>query len=316
MRLIFLGSPEFAVPSLRALRAAGHDIALVVTRPDRPRGRSGQPLPTLVKEVALDLGLQVYQPQRAGAPEAVARLHSMGADLGVVVAFGEILSPQLLAATAQGFINLHASLLPDYRGAAPVNWALIRGETLTGVSVIKLVPELDAGPILAQRQVRVGDDDNAEELEGKLAGAGAEILVDVVNLLACEQHPGRPQPERGGFFARKLTKQDGRIDWSLSAEEIRNRVRGLTPWPGAYCEFESDGGRHRVTLLRTEVVDKTAAPQPHRPGTVIRADAEGIVVQAGAGFLKITQLKRAGGRAMSAVDFVHGRHVKSGDRFL
>jgi len=316
VRLIFLGSPEFAVPSLRALHGAGHDIALVVTRPDSPRGRSAKPLPTPVKELALNLGLEVCQPQRARAPAAVARLRAIRAQLGVVVAFGEILSSRLLSATERGFINLHASLLPDYRGAAPVNWALIRGETVTGVSVIRVVPELDAGPILAQRQVPIGDDEDAGELDARLADAGAEVIVDVVNLLACEEPPGQPQSTRAAFFARKLTKQDGRVDWSSSAEEIRNRVRGMTPWPGAYCDLEAGGNRHRVTLLRAETVDKAAAPHPHEPGTVIRADAEGIVVQAGASLLSIEQLKRAGGRAMSAADFVHGRHVKAGDRFL
>jgi methionyl-tRNA formyltransferase len=316
VRLIFLGTPEFAVLSLHALHEAGHEIALVVTRPDKPRGRSARPLPTPVKELALQLGLDVYEPLRASARASVARLRSLQAELGVVVAFGEILTPRLLASTERGFINLHASLLPDYRGAAPVSWALMRGEAVTGVSVIRVVPELDAGPILAQRRVAVGADETAGELEARLANAGAEAVADVVALMACEEAPGKPQPPGSAFFARKLTKEDGRIDWSLSAEEIRNRLRGVTPWPGAFCNLEAGGEIRRVALLHAETVDRMAEPHPAEPGTVIKADAEGIVVQAGTGLLRIKQLKRAGGRAMSAADFVHGRHAKAGDRFL
>lgn len=316
MRLLFLGSPAFAVPALRALHGAGHCVELVVTRPDRPRGRSGRPAPTAVKEAAVELGLDVFQPESANAPDAAETLRKAGAELGVVVAYGEILSPAVLDATAQGFINVHASLLPNYRGAAPVNWALMRGETRTGVSVIRMEPKLDAGPILAQRQMAIGEDENAGELADRLAALGADAVADVVNRLAAgEELPGRPQPRRGGFLARKLTKADGRVDWSFSAEEIHNRVRGLTPWPGAYCDLQTEGRSHRVSLLGTARTRGTAERQHHEPGTVIRVDKDGILVETGGGPITVTRLKPSGGRAMDAADFVRGHRIRPGDRF-
>lgn len=317
MRLLFFGSPAFAVPSLRALHSAGHEIATVVTRPDKPRGRSGRPAATPVKQAALELGLTVFEPRRASAREAVANLRAARAELGAVVAFGEILRPALLTVAERGFLNVHASLLPDYRGAAPINWALIRGEKLTGVTVIRMAPKLDAGPILAQRQASIGEDENAGELEASLARAGAELLTEVVARLAAgEAIPGRPQPLEAGFFARKLTKEDGKIDWTASAEEIRNRVRGLTPWPGAYCDLEAGGRRVRVALVRVETADDAGpARDVAELGTVVRVDAEGIVIQTGAGLLRVRELKPAGGRTMSAADFARGHRVRPGDIF-
>ena len=317
VRLVFLGSPEFVVPSLRALHAAGHEVALVVTRPDKPQGRSGAPMPTPVKEAARALGLRVAQPRSVNSPRSLRDMRGAGARLGIVVAYGQILSPTALAATELGFLNLHASLLPDYRGAAPINWALIRGEKVTGVSVVRMVPELDAGPVLAQRHVAIGEDENAGTLEAHLSAVGAEALADVVNRLAAgEELPGLPQPAEGKCFAPKLTKEDGRVDWTLSADEIRNRVRGLTPWPGAYCDLAAGGRARRVVLLRTAACNELAATGAREPGTVLRGDAEGIVVQTGAGALRIAELKPAGGRAMSAAAFVNGYRVKPGDRFM
>jgi methionyl-tRNA formyltransferase len=175
MRLLFLGTPDFAVPTLRALHSAGHRIELVLTRPDRPRGRHSAPEPPEVKAAALELGLPVYQPESANAPQTLARLREARAQLGIVVAYGELLGAELVATTDQGFLNLHASLLPDYRGAAPISWAIIRGETQTGVSIIRMVPRLDAGPVLAERRTEIGPTMTAGELSDRLAvlGAGA-----------------------------------------------------------------------------------------------------------------------------------------------
>lgn len=318
MRLLFFGSPAFAVPTLRALHGAGHRIQTVVTRPDRPRGRSGRPAPTAVKQAAIELGLAVFQPVSANAANAVDTLRGADAELGVVVAYGEILKPSLLSVAERGFINLHASLLPKYRGAAPINWALMRGETATGVTVIRMSPELDAGPILAQRQVGIGPGETAGELADRLAALGAEAVLEVVDRLdAGEEIPGRPQPRHAGSLAPKLKKEDGKIDWSASAEQIRNKTRGLTPWPGAYSDFRVGDRLHRVTLLKVETDQTEQTDAPQAPGTVMRADeAEGIVVQAGAGAVSIKALKPAGRRAMQAADFIHGYRVKPGDRFL
>ncbi|MGD2175371.1 MAG: methionyl-tRNA formyltransferase [Candidatus Brocadiaceae bacterium] len=312
MKLLFFGSPEMSVPSLRALQGGGHRVATVVTRPDRPGGRGRHPTPTAVKEAALEMGLEVLQPDTANGPEAIRALRGVGAELGVVVAYGEILSPELLSVTDRGFINVHASLLPEYRGAAPINWAVIRGEEVTGVTVIRMVPELDAGPILAAREVPIEPGETAGELHDRLAEIGAEVVLDVVDRLdAGEKLPARAQPREAGFFARKLTKRDGRLDWSLSAEELHNRVRGLTPWPGAYTRLEAGTESIRITVLRAEVAERSA--EGRAPGTVLSADEEaGIVVQTGRGALRLLELKPAGGRAMSAADFVHGYPVEPG----
>jgi len=315
LRLLFLGSPDFAVPSLRALSAAGHVVALVVTQPDRSRGRGRHPAPTAVKQAALALGLEVFQPESANAPESVQMLRGVNAELGVVVAYGEILSPGLLSVTERGFINAHASLLPDYRGAAPVNWAVIRGERVTGVSIIRVEPQLDAGPILASRQVEIAPDETAGELHDRLAAVAAEAVVDVVDRMAAgEEMPGRPQPREAGFFARKLTKGDGRIEWSLSARDLGCRVRGLNPWPGAYSDLHCAEGSVCVALLRVE--EAGPCGRGGEPGTVLCAsDEDGLVVQAGQGAVRILELKPAGSRAMTAADFIHGHRVQPGDRF-
>jgi methionyl-tRNA formyltransferase len=314
MKLIFFGSPDFAVPSLHGLHAAGHPIELVVTRPDRPRGRSRRRLPTAVKEAAVRLGLPVFQPRRAREPEAVARVRSVGADLAVVAAYGEILTPDMLAATRKGFINVHASMLPDYRGAAPINWAIVRGETTTGVTVQRVVPDLDMGAVLAQRTVAIGADETAGELADRLAVLGAEAVVDVVGRLAAgEAVPETEQGDGNGFAARRLRKSDGRVDWRLSPEEIRNRVRGFSPWPGAFCEFHGRSRSERVVITRAEAV--AAGPKAPDPGEVLQAGDDGITVKAGDGCLRILALQPAGKREMAAADFVRGRQVRAGDMF-
>jgi methionyl-tRNA formyltransferase len=315
MKLAFLGSPDFAVPTLRALHEAGHDIRLVATRPDRPRGRGRKPAPTAVKQAAQDLGLPLLQPQSVNRGRARRALASSGAELGIVAAYGEILRPSALSVLPQGFLNLHASLLPDYRGAAPVHWAVIRGETETGVTVIRMAPGLDSGPILAARRVPIGARETMGELQERLAREGAALMTDVVGRLAAgEKIPGRPQPPSGGFSARALTKADGRLDWSATAREVCNRVRGLTPWPGACTTFQDREGRAlAVTLLRAEPAPE--ADQRAEPGTVLAVEQNSLLVQAGDGAVRVEELKPAGSRAMSVEDFVHGHHVEPGDHF-
>ena len=314
MKLAFLGSPDFAVPTLRALHQAGHELCPVVTRPDRPRGRGRKPAATAVKQAAEELGLPLLQPRSVNRPEVAEALAGSGAEMGIVAAYGEILSRAVLAALPQGFLNLHASLLPDYRGAAPVHWALIRGETETGVTVIRMAPRLDAGPILAARRVAIGARETMGELQDRLAREGAALMLEVVNgLSAGEDLPGRPQPASGGFYARALTKDDGRLDWSATARDVCNRVRGLTPWPGAYAAFQGRGRELSVTLLRTEPVPEVGGQA--EPGVVLAVEPRALLVQAGRGAVRVAELKPAGSRAMSAEDFVHGHYVAPGDRF-
>ena len=315
MRIAFFGTPEFSVPTLEALDGAGHAVVLVVTRPDARRGRGRKLAPPAVKAAALRAGLSVFQPHRANQLAAVERLRSAAPELGVVVAYGGLLSGEVLSVPTHGFLNVHASLLPKYRGAAPINWAVMCGEKESGVTIIRMVPELDAGPILAQRSVPIGDDETAGELHDRLCGLGSELLLDVVSRISSgERPPERRQDASAASYAPRLTKKDARTDWNRPAGQIRNRVRGLTPWPGAVCRFLARGGAQDVILLRVaEGVEVRAARDV---GEILRADEhEGIVVQAGQGEVIIQMLKPASGRAMTAADFIHGRRVRAGDRF-
>jgi methionyl-tRNA formyltransferase len=314
MRIVFFGSPDFAVPTLRAVHEAGHRILCVVTRPDRPRGRHGTPRPTEVKVAAQELGLDVLSPESANEPWLAEELEKLAPDVGLTIAYGEILKPELLATARHCFLNVHASLLPHYRGAAPINWAVMRGEEQTGVSVLKMTAELDAGPVVGERVVEIGPRETAGELFHRLAARGAELAVEVLERLEAEgELTGRPQPKEAGFFARKLSKKDGRIDWSMPARDVFNRTRGLTPWPGAWCRFFHHERAVRVTLLTVRPVEQ-GVPEDAKPGTVVGTDGE-ILVRTGEGAVAIERLKPAGSRAMSAEDFIHGYHVSPGDEF-
>ena len=316
MRIVFLGTPDFSVPPLEALHGGGHDVVLVVSRPDMRRGRGRRPAPTPLKAAALRMGLPVYQPPTVNEPCAVERLRGARPDVGVVVAYGEVLKREVLSVPREGFLNLHASLLPKYRGAAPINWAIIQGETETGVTVQRMTPELDAGAILAQQSVTIGEDDTAGDLHDRLCERGTELLLDVVQRLSRgEALHERPQDPAQMSYAPKLTKQDGYIEWHRTAAELRNRVRGLTPWPGAFCCFVGRDRTEDVTVL--EVALGPTSDGTVAPGTVLSADdREGIVVQTGQETVIIEKLKPASGRAMTAADFVHGHAVAPGDRFV
>jgi len=317
MKLVFAGTPEFAVPSLESLVGAGHSVALVITRPDRRRGRGQKPGETPVKRAALKLGLPLMQPQSINEPQCLARMRRTGAELGVLVAYGEILNRGVLSAPAQGFVNLHASLLPSYRGAAPIHRAIIRGESQTGVTVLKMSEKLDAGPILAQKAVPIGPDQTTGELHDVLKVAGAQLLTDVVNRLdRGERHTEREQDASRASYAPGLTKEDSRIDWTVCAGAIRNRVRGLTPWPGAYCQFAGRKRSERVALLEVEAVAELSTSASAEPGTVLSVEPdESVLVKAGQGAVRIKAVKPASGRAMAIADFVHGHGVVPGDRF-
>jgi methionyl-tRNA formyltransferase len=318
MRLAFLGTPDFAVPSLDALCRAGHEVALVVTQPDARKGRGLHTTPPAVKAAALRLGLSVYQPAGINTSKAVERLTQAAPELGIVVAYGQILRPAVLDVPMHGYLNLHASLLPAYRGAAPVNWAVIRGEKTTGVTVQRVVLQMDAGPVLAHGTAQIGPEETAGELHERLSRIGAELLAGVVGRLAV----GNPPPEleqdhARATFAPKLAKDDGLIDWSLPARSVHNLVRGLTPWPGAAACLVTGVRREEIIVLRARVETAPAgAFEDALPGTVVAADdGRGIVVKAGRGLVAVLELKPAAGRAMSASDFLHGRSVRPGDRF-
>ncbi len=313
MRLVVLATGEFAVPTLRSLHGGGgQEIACVVTQPDRARGRGRKTTPTPAKECALELGYEVIEAPDVNDPAMVARIAAYGAALGLVVAFGQKLGDALLEAFPQGCINLHASLLPKYRGAAPYQWAVIRGEERSGVTVFRLSSRMDAGPILATRWTLIKPEETAAELHDRLAQIGPDAVADALDLYAHGRIPaGQSQDAEQATKAPKLTKQDGHIDFRQPAEVLASRICGLWSWPGALCDFVSeDGGRReRVILARARVAE--AGGTPRTPGII---DTR-LFVSTADGFVELLELKPQSGRLMTWSEFVNGRHVKAGDRF-
>jgi methionyl-tRNA formyltransferase len=310
MRLVMLGTGPFAVPTLQALVLAGHDVALVVTRP--PRGRNTEASPT--RQMGESLGLEVWSPDTVNAPEAQARLASLYAELLVVCDYGEILSPETLATARLGGINLHGSLLPKYRGAAPVQWAILRGEHETGNTVIQMTPGLDAGPCLGQERTPIDPDEDAGQLETRLAEMGADLVCRIVADLAAGTAKPVEQDRGQASKAPRLKKEDGVIDWSRSAQQIKNQVRALRPWPRAVTFWHrAEEEPIRLNVDRVAISDSlSAAATP--PGSILESGKQ-LVVATGDGALEILEVQPAGKRAMLASEFLRGYHVKVGDRF-
>jgi len=314
MRIVFAGSGTFGLPSLGALIEGGQDVDLVITQPDRPAGR-GQLLQVgPVARFARQKNLPLLQPEDVNAPEAVRAIRDVKPDLLIVIAFGQKVGTELLTMPRHGAINLHASLLPKYRGAAPINWALIQGEIETGLSVICMTDRIDAGDILGQRATTVEPNETAGELSERLSQLGARLVTEVVREIPLEEVEPRRQNESQVTLAPRLTKGDGAIDWNQSAREVHNRIRGVTPWPGASTTLTAKGGRKTVRLVvgRTEVPDR---PTRGDPGSVIGAGPEGIDVATARGVVRILEVTPAGKRAMSAGDFVNGYRVAPGAAF-
>ncbi len=304
MRLVFMGTPDFAVPSLQGLANSGHDLAAVVTRPDRPRGRGQRLAPPPVKVEAERLGTPVLQPASLEDSEFLAELRGLEADLFAVVAF-VILPKAVLEIPKLGSVNVHPSLLPKYRGAAPINWAIIRGEEETGVSIFRLTPRVDAGDLLLQRQVHIGPDETAGELYERLKVLGAELLVETVDMLAKGEAAPVSQPEVGATRAPKLEKEDGRIDWTEDAGTIRNLIRGTNPFPGAFTQWKGkDLKVHRAGMV------EGSGP----PGEVVLADGKaGLVVATGEGALALEEVQPAGKGRMSGAELVRGYRIEAGE---
>lgn len=311
MRLLFFGSGEFGVPTLRNLQQ-NHEIAAVVTQPDRPSGRGRKLTPTPVSEWARELGLEVMAVEDVNEPTVVRQLLDHQAELGVVLAFGQKIGPEFRDGIPGGCINAHASLLPKYRGAAPVQWALIRGERETGVTVFKLVHRMDAGPILATRRTSPKPEETADELHDRLAGIAVDAVRGALELYAADPNPpGEPQDDAAATKAPKLRKEDGFLEFAKPAVELAHFICGMWDWPGARCGFS--GGREskgeEVVIARARVAEGLAADLP--PG---RLDSR-LLLATGDGMLELLEIKPAGGRLMTWPDFVNGRHVRPGDRF-
>jgi methionyl-tRNA formyltransferase len=313
LRIVFFGTPEFAVPSLSALLAAApHTVVGVVTQPDRPRGRGHKTSDAPVKARAVDARVPILQPERMKDPAFLQALSALNADLGVVAAYGRILTDAILAIPRLGMINVHASLLPRWRGAAPVHRAVIAGETSTGVTIMRVVKALDAGPTIVKEHHSIGPDDTSVDVERALAHMGARLVVAVVDLMARNNASEWPQDEALATYAHRLTKDDGVIDWSYSAARLHNLIRGLHPWPHAFSFIHGK----RVILRRSTV----EASDPDRavldpPGKVLEADGDRLAVATGSGVLCIVEIQAEGKRPMSAREFLAGHRLTHGDRF-
>ena len=309
LRIGFFGTPEFAVPTLAALAASRHRVVGVVTQPDRPRGRGQHLSAGPVKRLALEHGLPVLQPEKMRDETFLAALRALDADLGVVAAYGRILPDVILAIPRLGLINVHASLLPRWRGAAPVHRAILAGDTETGVTIMRIVRELDAGAMLANSRRPIGPDETSAELESALAVLGAGLLSATVERLSEGPIHEEPQPDAGVTYADRITKDDAPIFWWRSAREVHNQVRGLHPWPLASTIV----GGHRLIVLKTGVSDGPA-PSSALPGTILEAEGDRLVVAAGHGTVRLLELRPEGRRTMTAREFLAGHRLAAGAR--
>ena len=315
MRVVFWGTPEFALPTLGALLGEGHDVAAVVTQPDRPQGRGRSLAPSAVKEFAEAEAIPVFQPPKARAPEFVEQLESIGPELNVVVAYGQILSRALLDAPSQGSVNLHPSLLPKLRGAAPINWAIIRGHDVTGVTTMRMSEELDAGPILRQVTEPILPGETATDLTVRLSELGAEVMIETLALMELGELEERPQDDTEATYAPMIDRDEAHVDWSAPAREVANRIRGLDAVPGAWTVLNDDV---ELKVYRPEVAEDEQADGPAEPGTVLEVTPshpeEALLVACGLGAVWVREVKPAGKRRMNAADWLRGRGAEPGDR--
>ena len=298
MRILFAGTPEFAVPSLVALCDSSHEVIGLLSRPDRPRGRSRKPVWTETKKVASERGVSVFQPQDLKTPEFEETLKALSPDMIAVAAYGKMLPAAVLDAPPFGCINVHASLLPSYRGAAPINWAIARGEQKTGVTIMQIDEGLDTGDILAQREVWIGNEETAEVLSKRLSLEGAGLLLETIDRIAKNEISPVKQDPTAVTYAPLLSRKDGRVDWSLDADEIKNLVRAMIPWPSAHTTL---GGKNLKILKALSGLGQG------KPGEIISLGGESLDVATGNGILRILSLQIEGGRKMDAPEFMRGR---------
>jgi methionyl-tRNA formyltransferase len=311
LRIIFMGTAELSGASLEKLAAEENfTLAAVVTQPDKPKGRELKLAPSPVKILAEKLNLSVLQPLKARDENFIAELRALKPDLIVVVAYGQILPQTILDLPPLGCLNVHTSLLPKYRGAAPIQWAIADGEPETGVTIMKMDAGLDTGPILSTRRTPILPTDDSQMLHDRLAQLGAELLVETIpNYVAGKISP-QPQPAVGSTYAAKIKKEDGRIDWNLPAQKIWNRLRAFTPWPGVFTFFQIETKPQLLKIWQVEVVEKSGIA-----GTILSADKTGIVVGCGTNALRILELQREGGRRLAAEAFLAGFALQASDRF-
>jgi len=305
LRIIFMGTPDFACPTLTKLIERGEDVIAVVTQPDRPKGRGQKLVPPPVKVIAEEHGIPVLQPLKVRAPEVIDGIRELNPDLIVVVAFGQILPQSLLDIPKHGCINIHASLLPRYRGAAPLNWCLINGETETGITTMQMDAGLDTGDMLVKRAIPIGPDEDAQSLHDRLSLLGAETINETLDRLLAETLTHEKQDDSLTCYAPMLKKEDGLIDWNREPQQIKNLVRGFTPWPGAYTSLDGK----TLKLYKVSVTEGNG-----KPGEVITAGKDGIIVACGSGSLRIEELQLEGRKRLSASEFLAGCRLEPGSR--
>jgi methionyl-tRNA formyltransferase len=310
LKLVFCGTPAFAVPSLRALLADSYfQVAAVVTQPDRPRGRGKKTASSPVKDAALEAGIPVYQPEKIKSESSLDYFKRLVPDAVVIIAYGQIIPPSLIAIPRLGWINLHGSLLPKYRGAAPINWAIINGEKVTGLTTMQIDAGLDTGPMLLKYQTGIGVDESALDLYAQLAEAGAPLIVETLKKLDRGEIAPTPQDNSQASLAPPLKKEDGRIDWSLPAPKIYNRIRGLQPWPGAFTTFRGATCRIWGKPLKPVAAGGT-------PGIILPTQEDGLlVICGGSTVLHVEQVQLEGRNRISDREFMNGARIEAGEHF-
>ncbi len=327
MKIIFMGTPDFSVGTLEALVEAGHEIVLAVTQPDKPKGRGGKMQYTPVKEAAVAHGIPVYQPKRIKEPECIEELRKYNADIMVVIAFGQILPKEILEMTPYGCVNVHASLLPKYRGAAPIQWAVIDGEEVSGVTTMQMNEGLDTGDMLLKTEIVLDKKETGGSLHDKLAEAGAKLCVETLKGLEEKTITAKKQGESPTAYAKMLDKTLGNINWKDSAVQIERLIRGLNPWPSAYTQWNDKV----IKLWQAEVAAENSVSaggqaecstddpvfpgekEQAAPGTIVAVEKDGFTVQTGEGLLKITELQLQGKKRMDAAAFLRGYHINCGE---
>jgi methionyl-tRNA formyltransferase len=309
LRIVFMGTAELACASLQALLDSGRfEVLGAVTQPDRPKGRDLKLQPSPVKKIAVGAGLPVWQPERARHPDFLAELAALRPDLLVVAAYGQILPQTMLDLPRFGGVNVHTSLLPKYRGAAPIQWAILNDEKETGVTIMKMAAGLDTGDILSHRSIPILPEDNSATLHDRLAILGAELLVPTILDYTSGSITPRPQFEAEASYARKITKEDGRLDWAQPARTLWNQVRAFTPWPGAFTNLPGNPTRRLLKVLRATVEESGRG----QPGQVLQADKAGLLVAGGQGALRIHELQLEGKRKMTAAELLAGHSLQLG----
>ena len=309
MKVIFMGTPDFSVGTLEALVEAGHEVVLAVTQPDKPKGRGKEMQFTPVKECALKYNIPVYQPRRVREPECIEELRKYEADIMVVVAFGQILPKEILEMCEYGCVNVHASLLPKYRGAAPIQWAIIDGEEVTGVTTMQMDEGLDTGDMLLKTEIPIDPKETGGSLHDKLSEAGAKLCIETLKALEERTVTPIPQGETTTAYAKMLDKQLGNIDWNQGAKAIERLIRGLSPWPSAYTNWNEKV----MKIWDACAIEEAPKAEGAAPGTIVKVEKDVFYVQTGDGLLKVCELQIPGKKRMDAGAFMRGYQVREGE---